>query len=84
LRYSSFPNGRSTRRFIREIVLPQNRSAYDTTLSAYSAGSASFLDPLDAERALIAVRPEFDSARRDLSRTLVRQTAVTGRLPAAR
>jgi outer membrane protein TolC len=66
---------------VREIVLPQNRSAYETSLSGYSSDRINFLDLLDAERALINARLELDAARRDLNQTMVRYANVTGRLP---
>lgn len=68
---------------VREIVLPQSRSAYETDLSAYTAGQVSFLDLLDAERALLDARLESDRARRDLNQTLIQVPMVGGSLPSA-
>lgn len=66
---------------IEEIVLPQSQSAYDALQSSYAAGRSSFIDLLDAERALIEARLEQDAAQRDLNQVIVRQGAVTGRVP---
>lgn len=66
---------------IRQIVLPQDRSAYETDLSAYSAGRVSFIDLLDAERALLGARLELDRDRRDLNQTLVRLPMIRGTMP---
>lgn len=66
---------------VRAIVLPQNRSAYETLQSSYSAGRSSFIDLLDAERALLDARLELDAARRDLNQTIIRRATVTGRVP---
>jgi len=68
-------------RLIEEIVLPQNRSTYEASLSAYSAAEQSFIDLLDAERALLDSRLELDEALRDLNQTLIRGAEVTGRVP---
>ena len=68
---------------VREIVLPQSRSAYETDLSAYTSGRVTFIDLLDAERALLNARLELDRARRDLNQTLIRLPLVTGSLPAS-
>ena len=62
-------------------VLPQNRSTYEASLSAYSAAEQSFIDLLDAERALLDSRLELDEALRDLNQTLIRGAEVTGRVP---
>jgi outer membrane protein TolC len=64
---------------VEEIVVPQSRSAYETLRGAYSSGRASFLDLLDAERALVTARQELDEARREKNRTLLRRAQVTGR-----
>ncbi|MEN6625829.1 MAG: TolC family protein [Candidatus Sumerlaeia bacterium] len=66
---------------VDQIVLPQNRSAYETDLSAYTSGRVSFIDLLDAERALLTARLELDQARRDLNQALIRMPAVSGTLP---
>ncbi|MBE7558808.1 TolC family protein [bacterium] len=63
---------------VSEVVLPQNRSTYETSLSAYTAGRISFIDLLDAERGWLAARLELDEARRDLNVTLLRYAEVTG------
>jgi hypothetical protein len=65
---------------IDEIVLPQNRSAFETLRSAYASGRASFLDLLDTERALVTARQDRDAALRDLNQTLLRRATLTGRL----
>ena len=66
---------------IEDVVIPQNRSAYETGLSAYMAGDMSFVDLLDTERSLLEARLELDAARRDLNQTLIRYANVSGRLP---
>ena len=65
-------------KLIREVVLPQNRSAYEGSLSAYSAGSVSFIDLFDAERALLLARLELDAARRDRNLVLVHYAEIAG------
>ena len=69
---------------IAEIVLPQSRSAYETTMSGYTAGDMSFLDLLDAERALISARLEQHQARRDRNQALLDITTARGTLPIAK
>lgn len=66
---------------VRQIVLPQNRSAYEVDLSAYTAGRVSFIDLFAAERDLLDARLELDRARRDLNQALIRIPAVSGTLP---
>ena len=66
---------------VEEIVLPQSRSAYETTLSAYTAGRVSFADLIDAERDLLEARLELDQAFRDLNQTLILRGRVTGHVP---
>ncbi len=66
---------------LREIVLPQNRSTYEASLSAYSAAELTFVELLDAERALLDARLELDAARRELNQVLIRRAEVTGRVP---
>lgn len=63
---------------IRDIVLPQNDSAYRLTLTYYTAQKASFLDLLDAERALIASRMSLHESRRALNQALLRLVTVRG------
>jgi hypothetical protein len=65
---------------LRDVVVPQSRSAHESALSAYQAGRISFVDLLDAERELIAARLELDTARGELNRALVRRARVTGRI----
>ena len=65
---------------IARIVLPQNRSAYESILSSYTAGRSSFIDLLDAERELIGSRLDLYEARRELSQTLVRLARIVGRI----
>ncbi|MCX7011471.1 MAG: TolC family protein [Candidatus Sumerlaeota bacterium] len=64
---------------VRDIVLPQSRSAYETTLSAYSSNRSSFLDLLDAERMLVDSSLELHEARRTLNQALARVPNVAGR-----
>lgn len=66
---------------IEEIVLPQSRSAYEATLSGYTAGRVSFADLIDAERELLEARLELDQALRDLNQTLIRKGRITGQVP---
>ncbi|MCB2141345.1 TolC family protein [bacterium] len=68
-------------RLVEEIVLPQNRSAYETLQSSYTSGRSSFIDLLDAERALLDARLELDAALRDLNQTIIKRATVTGRVP---
>ena len=66
---------------IEEIVLPQSRSAYETLQSNYASGRSSFIDLLDAERALLDARLELDGAYRILNQTIIKRATVTGRVP---
>ena len=63
---------------IEDVVLPQNQSAYESILSKYTAGQATFLDLLDAERELILARQEFHKAHRLLNQSLIRLSLITG------
>ena len=63
---------------VRDVVLPQNRSSYEGSLSAYSAGNVSFIDLFDAERDLLAARLELDGARRDQNQVQLRYAEVAG------
>lgn len=63
---------------IRDIVFPQDFSTYQFTLTYYSTQKASFLDLLDAERALITSRLELHGSRRALNQTLLRLATVRG------
>ncbi|MGC9328368.1 MAG: TolC family protein [Candidatus Hinthialibacter sp.] len=65
---------------IDDIVLPQNRSAYNATLGYYQSGDSSFLDLLDAERELIRARLDSHNAHRSLNQSILRLTAVVGRI----
>jgi len=65
---------------VRDVVLPQTQATYDTILDNYMAGAASFLDLLDAQRALIAARLEREEARRELNEALLRIVSVRGTL----
>jgi outer membrane protein TolC len=68
-------------RLAGQVAVPQSRSAYAITRSAYASGKAPFLDLLDSERGLTDARLELDGARRDLNQALLKQAGVTGRLP---
>jgi len=63
---------------INQIVLPQDRSAYDTTLSSYSAGKASFVDLLETERTLLRARLELHEARRGFNQAVLDVVGVRG------
>jgi len=65
-------------RLVEEIVLPQNQSAYETALGAYTAGRMSFIDLLDSERALLRARLEEHDSRRALNQTIIRLAMVRG------
>ena len=67
-------------RLVEQIILPQDRSTYETTLSNYTAGRATFIDLLDTERALIEARLDLDAARRDANRALLRLAEVAGQI----
>jgi outer membrane protein TolC len=64
---------------IQDIVLPQDLSTYRLTLTNYSTGEATFLDLLDAERALIASRLDLHESRRVLNRTSLELATIRGR-----
>ena len=64
---------------LEEIVLPQNQSAYESAMSGYASGRATFLDLLDSERELIKARLALHQARRDLNLHLLRLVNVRGR-----
>lgn len=66
------------KRLIEEIVLPQSQSAYEISLTAYSSGSMSFIDLLDAEKALIKARLELDQARKAFNLHRIRYVFVSG------
>ena len=40
----------------RETLIPQAETSFESTLSAYNTGTASFLELLDAERTLFTLR----------------------------
>ncbi|MCB2156264.1 TolC family protein [bacterium] len=63
---------------IDQVVLPQSQSAYETTLSAYTSDRMSFIDLLDAERALIRARLEEHASRRDLNQALLELARTRG------
>jgi len=65
---------------IRDVVLPQYQSAYEIALSAYTAGNISFIDLLDAERALIQARLELVESLREENQALLRLANVRGSL----
>lgn len=61
-----------------EVVLPQSRSAYETSLSGYTAGRVSFIDLQDAERAWLEARLELAEMRRRLNLALLSLARTTG------
>ncbi|MDE2237939.1 MAG: TolC family protein, partial [Elusimicrobia bacterium] len=61
-----------------DTVLPQARSALDSTQSAYEAGSAGFLDFLDAERALLRFALEQERHRVDYAEAVAQLERVVG------
>ena len=65
---------------VNDIVLPQNQSAYDTTMNDYTSGGSTFLDLLDAERELIRARLELHKARKTFNQTVVRLAKVSGQV----
>jgi len=65
---------------ILQIVLPESDSAYQIALSGYSAGRMSFLDLLDAARALIQARLEAHQVRGE-SRPIDAATRAGARIP---
>jgi outer membrane protein TolC len=69
---------------IADVVLPQNRSAYESTLASYQTGAASFIDLVDAERMLVDSRSELNDARRMVNQMQVRLASVAGRMLPAR
>ena len=51
-------------------LIPQAEVTLDATLSAYTTGTAAFIDLLEAERALFGLRIELVSVRAELHRTV--------------
>ena len=60
------------------IVLPLSDSAYSIALSAYTSGRMSFLDLLDAERALIKARLEMLEVQRNQDQAVLRLALARG------
>ncbi|HRV81577.1 MAG TPA: TolC family protein, partial [Planctomycetota bacterium] len=52
-------------RLYRDSLVPRAHEALDLTLSAYTTGSASILDLLDAEQTLIEFELSHSRAKRD-------------------
>ncbi len=63
---------------VRDVVLPLNQSTYEITLSKYKVGSMTFLDLLDAERALIESRLELDESLRNRNQAILSIISVRG------
>lgn len=61
-----------------DTVLPQAQSALDATQSAYESDSASFLDFMDAERALLRFELEQERHRVDYAEGLAELERVVG------
>lgn len=62
-------------------LLPKGRSLVVRLRSAFEAGLTSFLDVLEAQRAMSQLRAEAAVARRDLSRAEVRYLAAAALIP---
>ena len=63
-----------------EIVLPQARSAFETTQAAYESSKMGFLDLLDSERMLVEAQLELHSARKMLNMAILNLAKVRGRM----
>ncbi len=59
-------------------LMPQAEGAYRTSKSAYKAGSASFLDLLDAERSLYSVKQSYYKALTYFVRDVVEAETILG------
>ena len=59
-------------------LMPQAEGAYRTSKSAYKAGSASFLDLLDAERSLYSVKQSYYKALTYFVRDIVEAETILG------
>jgi len=59
-------------------LMPQAEGAYRTSRSAYKAGSASFLDLLDAERSLYSVKQAYYKALTYFVRDVVEAETILG------
>lgn len=59
-------------------LMPQAEGAYRTSRSAYKAGSASFLDLLDAERSLYSVKQSYYKALTYFVRDVVKAETILG------
>ena len=62
----------------RTTLMPQAEGAYRTSRSAYKAGSASFLDLLDAERSLYSVKQSYYKALTYFVRDVVEAETILG------
>ena len=63
---------------VRGEILPKSEFTYNTSRSAYTAGQATFLDTLDAERMLLETRMELQKARRDLNKAALNLAMTAG------
>lgn len=75
-----FQHGDAQRRIavLRSTLIPKAEEAMRATLACCAAGTAGFLDALDAERTLLALRLEEARALADRATTLVRLESLTG------
>ena len=62
----------------RNTLVPRARQAYDATETAYRGGDASFLDLVDAQRALLELALSFERARTDRAIAHARLTHLIG------
>ncbi len=65
-------------RLYRESLLPRAREAVQLTLTSYRAGTATVLDLLDSERALLEFELTYRRAIRDYQQGQARLTEITG------
>ncbi len=65
-------------RLYRESLVPRAGESLDLTLSSYRAGSASVLDLIDSERALLEFQLSYARACRDALQGYARLQALTG------
>lgn len=63
----------------RDSLIPMATESLDAAKSGFEAGKASFLDILDAERALLEMQTMYERARADRAITLARIEMLVGR-----
>ena len=63
---------------LRSNLLPLAEEAYATNQAGYTSGNATFLDLLDSQRTLIAVRRDQLRTRRDYLLTIAELERVVG------